>query len=55
MITMLDGRKTYIAAAGIILIAVGGFFSGDLTLIAAVTQVLAGLGLGALRYGVATK
>ena len=52
---MLNGKKTYLAAAGIILIAVGGFLNGDLTLIVAVTQVFAGLGLGALRYGVATK
>ena len=52
---MLDGRKTYIAAAGIILIAVGGFLNGDLTLLTALTQVFTGLGLGALRYGVATK
>ncbi len=52
---MLNGKKTFLAAAGIILIGIGGFLSGDLTLIAAVTQVLGGLGLGALRIGVGSK
>ena len=51
---MLEGKKTYIVAVGIILVAVGGFLSGDLTLLQAVTQGLVGLGLGALRRGVET-
>lgn len=54
-INILSGQKTYIAAVGIIAIGIGGFLTGDLTLIEAITQVLAGLGLGALRFGVANK
>ncbi len=46
---MFAGYKTYAAAIGIVLVAVGGWLSGDLTPIAAITQLLAGLGLGGLR------
>jgi hypothetical protein len=49
---MLDGKKTFIVAIGIILVAVGQFLSGDIEVAAAVNQVLLGLGLGALRIGV---
>jgi len=52
---MLSGKKTYVVAAGVVLVAVGGFLSGEVTLIEAVTTALAGLGLGTLRAGVAKK
>lgn len=53
-LNVLEGKKTYIVAAGIILMAVGGLLSGDLTIQDAVQQGLTGLGLGTLRLGVAT-
>jgi len=46
---MLNGYKTYFAAAGIVLVAVGGFLAGDLTLLDAVTAALTGLGFAGLR------
>ena len=49
---MLQGKKTYIVAIGIVMAAAGGFFAGDATLQEAITQALTGLGLGALRMGV---
>ena len=51
---MLKGKKTYLSAIGIVLAAVGGWFAGEVTLQAAVTQLLTGLGLAALRAGVKT-
>ena len=53
--TYLDGKKTHLVALGVVLTAVGGLLSGDLTLLAAITQTFAGLGLSALRMGVAKK
>ena len=52
MIEWLQGKKTYIVAFGVIVAAAVGFLTGELTLQAAINQVLAGLGLGALRAGV---
>lgn len=49
---MLDGKKTHIAAAGIILTAAGGFLSGEFTLIEALGVGLGGLGFSTLRLGV---
>lgn len=43
------GNRTYAAAAGLVLAAVGGYLSGDLTVLQAVLIVLNGTGLGALR------
>lgn len=48
----LDGKKTYTAAIGIVLVAVGSYLSGDIALGDAVTQVLAGLGVAGMRHGV---
>lgn len=48
----INGSKTYLVAAGVIMLAVGGFLTGDLSLNEAITQGMAGLGLGALRHGV---
>lgn len=50
---ILVGSKTYIVAAGIVIAAVIGFINGDTTLSDAVLIVLNGLGLAALRNGVA--
>jgi hypothetical protein len=52
---MLSGYKTYIVALGIIMTALGAWAHGDMTLISAVDQALTGLGLAALRNGVANK
>lgn len=49
----LEGKKTYIVAAAVVLTALGAFLNGDLTLIQAVEQALVGMGIGTLRAGVA--
>ena len=54
MQNILPGMKTYLVALGVVLVGVGGYFHGDLTAMAAVNQILAGLGLSALRIGIAT-
>lgn len=51
----LPGVKTYIVALGVVLLGVGAWAHGDLTAFQAADQILAGLGLGALRLGVASK
>ena len=48
---MFKGYKTYLVAALIVGTAVIGWLNGDATVQEAVNQVLAGLGLGALRNG----
>ena len=55
IITFLNGKKTFIAAAGIILTALASFLGGDLTPIQLVQQIFAGLGLVGLRLGVTPK
>lgn len=52
---MLDGKKTYIIAIGIVAAAAGAFMQGQIDLATALNQVLTGLGFAALRYGVANK
>ena len=52
---VLSGKKTYLVALGIILVAIGNFLVGDATLVEAVNQILLGLGLGALRLGIGNK
>lgn len=52
MLKWLQGKKTYIVGAGLVLSAVGGFMHGDTTVIEAVALVLNGLGLAALRNAV---
>lgn len=52
MIPFLDGKKTYIVAAGVVLGGVSGIMTGDLTVQESVNQILMGLGLGSLRLGV---
>lgn len=48
-----SGKKTYIVAVGIVLVSIGSFLSGDATLQEAFNHILEGLGLAALRAGVA--
>lgn len=52
---ILPGRKSYIVSASIILTGVCAYLHGDLSLLAAVTQVLGGLGLSALRLGISSS
>lgn len=51
----LKGKKTYIVMLAALLGAVAGYASGEITLVQAIEAVLAALGLGALRSGVANK
>lgn len=46
---VLAGKKTYIVAVALVIYAIAGVVSGQLTQPDAVTLVLNGLGLGALR------
>lgn len=55
VVGILDGKKTYIVGLGIILMAIGGFLSGDLTLAQAITSGLVGFGFGAVRHGISQK
>jgi len=48
----MNGYKTYTVVAGVILVAIGGFLSGDLSVQEAVNQILLGLGIAGLRHGV---
>ena len=52
---MFVGKKTYLAALGLVLTGIGGFLTGDLTVLAAVALVINGLGFAALRNGIATS
>ena len=49
---LLSGKKTYIVAIALVVYAVAGVVSGQMTQDAAVQLVLNGLGLGALRSAV---
>ncbi len=48
----LEGKKTYIVAAGIVIAALVSFLTGEMDLSTAVVAALAGLGIGTLRSGV---
>lgn len=48
---MLNGKKTYIVAVGIVLVAAGSFLQGDITLAEAINNALYGLGFAAIRIG----
>ena len=50
----MNGYKTYIIAVVTIAFAGVSFWSGTMTVDAAVALALGGAGLGALRHGVAT-
>jgi len=51
----LQGKKTYIVAAALVVYAVSGVVTGHMTGQEALLVVLNGLGLGALRAGVYSK
>ena len=53
MNSILPGLKTHLVALSVILLGVGAWAHGDVTLMQGVDQILAGLGLSALRLGVA--
>ena len=52
IISELQGKKTYIVALALVIYAVIGVYTGQLSQDQAITLVLNGLGLGALRAGV---
>lgn len=52
IVNELQGKKTYIVAAALVVYAVAGVYTGQLTQDAAITLVLNGLGLSALRAGI---
>ena len=49
----LQGKKTYLVMIAAILGAIAAYSTGDMTLIQALEAIMAALGLGALRSGVA--
>jgi hypothetical protein len=49
MLSFLDGKKTYLAAAGLALTALGGFMTNDLTLLEALALFLNGAGFAGLK------
>lgn len=51
---MLSGKKTYLVAFGSVLLALGGYLHGDLTLFQAGQAVLASGALAALRDAIKT-
>lgn len=51
--TFLEGKKSYIVAIALVVYAVTGVYTGNLSQDQAVTLVLNGLGLGALRAAIA--
>ena len=51
---MLSGKKTYMAAAGGVLAAVGAYFSGEMELGAMINVVVTSLLAGFLRVGIKT-
>lgn len=53
VLDFLAGKKTYLVAVAIITTAAVAFFNGSATLGDAIKQALEGLGLAALRAGVA--
>lgn len=52
VITEFQGKKTYCVALALICYAVLGVYTGQFSQTEAVTLVLNGLGLGALRAGI---
>ena len=52
VVSALEGKKTYIVAAGVVVSALVAFLTGEATLGQAVTTALEGCGLATLRAGV---
>lgn len=53
MFAFLSGKKAYIAAAGLALVAVAAFLNGDIDSTTLATRLLEAFGLSSLRAGVA--
>lgn len=51
----LENRKTHIIAFGVVVAAAVAFATGEATLAEAINQAMMGLGLSALRIGIANK
>jgi hypothetical protein len=49
----LQGKKTYLVMIAAILGAIAGYATGELTVVQMIQAIMAALGLGALRSGVA--
>lgn len=47
---ILDGKKAYLGALGVILVGVGQFLTGDAALLEAVGYVFGGLGIAGIRH-----
>jgi hypothetical protein len=54
VLLFLQGKKTYVVVAGIVVSAVYSFIDGSTDLQGAINQVLGALGLATLRSGVNT-
>lgn len=52
IVSELQGKKTYIVALALVCYAILGVYTGQFTQTEAVTLVLNGLGLGALRASI---
>lgn len=51
----LNGRKTYVVAAGVVLVGLGQFLSGQIDLMALLNYLLAGAGAAAIRNAIPAK
>lgn len=51
----INGNKTYIVAAGVLLVGLGQFLSGQIDLMGLVNYMLAGAGAAALRNALPKK
>lgn len=52
MFAFLQGKKTYIAATGLALVAAAAFLAGEIDVATLAMRVLEAFGFGALRAGV---
>jgi len=48
----LQGKKAYTVMIGAILLAIGGFLHGELSMAQAINALIAALGLGAIRSAI---
>lgn len=52
---ILKGKKTYIAAAGLFIFGVYGYFTGELSVATSIQDILAALAVFGLRRAIAHK
>jgi hypothetical protein len=52
MLEFLSGKKTYIAAVGLALVAFAAFLNGDIDTVVLLQRVLEAFGLAGLRAGI---